>query len=73
MNSTEGKVYQYGKYHEIIKFEKRTNSCNELNNSYKSINTHATLSFISIINQFGFYVFTIHSGNRWVEFMPTFN
>ena len=30
MNSTEGKVYQYGKYYEIIKFEKRTNSCNEL-------------------------------------------
>ena len=31
MNSTAEKVYQYGDYHEIIEFGKRTNFCNELN------------------------------------------
>ena len=62
MNSTEGKVYQYGKYHEIIKFEKRTNSCNESNTSHKNINTHAALFCTSIINQFGFLC--IHHSQR---------
>ena len=57
MNSIAGKVYQYGNYHEIIKFEKRTNSCNELNTMWLEQEYKYSSNIILYINYKPVWIF----------------